>query len=54
MVLRHPEVLGTCAACGHLVMGDGRALAFDDGAGIIEHSITLIERRRGVPQESCP
>jgi hypothetical protein len=46
VVLQHGETLGTCTCCGHTVMNDGRALAFDDGAGIIEHSITLMRRRR--------
>ncbi len=41
VILIHPEKLGTCDACGHTVMKDGRALAFDDGSGIVEHTITL-------------
>jgi len=48
LTLMHPEEPGRCSACGHRVLPDGRALAFDDGAGPIEHWITLIDRKRSV------
>jgi hypothetical protein len=48
-VLRGREKLARCGDCGHLLGVDGLALGFDDGggAGVVEHSIRLVARRRG-------
>jgi hypothetical protein len=50
-VLRGREELERCSECGHLLGSDGKALGFDDGggAGVVEHSIRLLERTRGDP-----
>ncbi len=53
-IFENGEEPGTCAACGHHVMADGRSIAFqwEDGP-IVEQSITLIELRHG-PRELEP